>query len=468
MKIKAFVLAVCFIFTVSASAIADVPDEITYQGRLLYNGNPVTTATSVVFRLYQASTGGSAVWTETHGSVTPDNNGIYTEVLGSTVAIPDDYDALWIELEVAGNMLTPRKKLTSAPFVLRAGELPSLYVSGNVGIGTDTPSASLDVGGGAISDTFIDGIDDLLIKDDLDVNGLVYMGSGILHMRRIAESTGGATTITKKARGSLGSETIVINGDVAAKTTFQAYDGDSYVTLASMRIEIDGEPGENDMPGRFVFKTKSDEGSTLDERMRIDNAGNVGIGTTSPNRELSVGYGDIQLHGDQGIYWWNSPNDDNSAMGRILFVNGSSGGQLKFFTNNNERFKIAENGFVSGTYGTYHSSSDMRLKKDITSIPEAIEKVMELRGVTFRWKDGSDNDSLQMGMIAQEVEEVAPEVVHTADDEMRTKAIEYEPLIGLLVEAIKEQQEQFETQQELHNEQIKEIRKEIYRLRSIK
>jgi len=68
-------------------------------------------------------------------------------VLGEATAIPDDYDALWLELEVAGNTLAPRKKLTSAPFVLRAGELPNLYVSGSVGIGTMSPSLKLDVAG---------------------------------------------------------------------------------------------------------------------------------------------------------------------------------------------------------------------------------------------------------------------------------------------------------------------------------
>jgi len=49
-----------------------------------------------------------------------------------------------------------------------------------------------------------------------------------------------------------------------------------------------------------------------------------------------------------------------------------------------------------------------------------------------------------MGMIAQEVEKVVPEVVHTAEDEMRIKAIEYQYMVGLLVEAIKVQQKQIE------------------------
>ena len=148
MKIRAIVPVLSLVLLMSFSALSDVPDEITYQGRLLYNGNPVTTATSIVFRLFQTSSGGSAVWTETHGSVTPDSSGIYTVVLGGTVAVPDDYDALWLELAVAGNTLSPRKKLTSAPFVLRAGELPDLYVNGNLGIGTTSPADILHINQG--------------------------------------------------------------------------------------------------------------------------------------------------------------------------------------------------------------------------------------------------------------------------------------------------------------------------------
>ena len=191
MKTKAIVLVLSLVLLMSLSAIADVPDEITYQGRLLYNGSPVIAATSVVFRLYQTSSGGSAIWTETHGSVTPDSNGIYTEILGVTTAIPDDYDALWLELVVAGNVLTPRKKLTSAPFVLRAGELPALYVSGNVGIGTTSVFGKLDVkASGTIGRFYTD-----TSASGLQIKSTQSSSSGwLLDVRQSANSDGSGGT----------------------------------------------------------------------------------------------------------------------------------------------------------------------------------------------------------------------------------------------------------------------------------
>ena len=81
--------------------------------------------------------------------------------------------------------------------------------------------------------------------------------------------------------------------------------------------------------------------------------------------------------------------------------------------------------------------SDERLKENIQTIPDALDKVCKLRGVSYE-KDGEQS----IGVIAQEVEKVVPEVVKTAEDEMQTKAVAYGNLVGLLIEAIKEQQEE--------------------------
>ena len=83
------------------------------------------------------------------------------------------------------------------------------------------------------------------------------------------------------------------------------------------------------------------------------------------------------------------------------------------------------------------STSDKRLKKNIKTIKTPLNTIQELRGVTFQWKK-SGKDSI--GVIAQEVEEIIPQVVET--DGNGNKTVSYGSMVGLLIEAIKEQQEQ--------------------------
>ena len=81
--------------------------------------------------------------------------------------------------------------------------------------------------------------------------------------------------------------------------------------------------------------------------------------------------------------------------------------------------------------------SDRRLKSDIQTIENGLEKVEQLRGVTYTRDDNLDGGQ-QLGVIAQEVEEVFPQVVLTADDERGTKSVDYGRLTGALIEAVKE------------------------------
>jgi hypothetical protein len=83
-----------------------------------------------------------------------------------------------------------------------------------------------------------------------------------------------------KSRGTFTSPTIVQNGDTTGQIDFGGYDGTTTIRTAFIFSQVDGTPGTNDMPGRLVFSTTADGASSPTERMRIDNAGNVGIGAT--------------------------------------------------------------------------------------------------------------------------------------------------------------------------------------------
>jgi hypothetical protein len=84
-----------------------------------------------------------------------------------------------------------------------------------------------------------------------------------------------------------------------------------------------------------------------------------------------------------------------------------------------------------------NSVSDINKKKDIKTIQNALDTVLKLRGVSFKWKD---NDYPSIGLIAQEVEEIIPELVST--DEFGEKSIAYSNIIGLLIESIKDIKEE--------------------------
>lgn len=85
--------------------------------------------------------------------------------------------------------------------------------------------------------------------------------------------------------------------------------------------------------------------------------------------------------------------------------------------------------------GNVTAYSDIRLKKDIELIPDALDKVCALRGVTYERIDSGER---QTGVIAQEVQAVLPEAVMTMTDEQQTLSVAYGNLVGLLIEAIKE------------------------------
>ena len=111
---------------------------------------------------------------------------------------------------------------------------------------------------------------------------------------------------------------------------------------------------------------------------------------------------------------------------------------------------------ASGTTGeiratnniTGYYSSDINLKENIKPINDALNKLLRINGVNFDWKDdyieergGEDGFFVRkndVGVIAQEIEEVLPEIVATREDGY--KAVKYEMIVPLLIESIKEQQ----------------------------
>ncbi len=93
--------------------------------------------------------------------------------------------------------------------------------------------------------------------------------------------------------------------------------------------------------------------------------------------------------------------------------------------------------FGNGTFsGSVNQSSDRRLKTNITDLSKALDNTLALRGVSYTWIDENKTQDTQIGVIAQEVEEVYPEFVRTDDEGM--KSVNYSQMVAVLIEAVKE------------------------------
>ncbi len=97
-------------------------------------------------------------------------------------------------------------------------------------------------------------------------------------------------------------------------------------------------------------------------------------------------------------------------------------------------------GVVTAT--DFNSTSDINLKDNIQTIVNPLDKIIKLNGVTFNWKE---NQKPSIGVIAQELQEILPELVSQGD----IKSVNYNGLIGVLIEAVKEQQKQIEELKDL-------------------
>ena len=149
------------------------------------------------------------------------------------------------------------------------------------------------------------------------------------------------------------------------------------------------------------------------------------------------------LDGQQGSYYLDYNNFTNTPA-----VGGSPGGsntQVQY--NSSGTFAGSANLTFDGTNLTcggqvsatdFNSTSDINLKKNIEKIENPLDKLSEISGVTFQW---IENDKQSGGVIAQDVEKVMPELVGQIEDH---KSVNYNGLIGLLVECVKEQQKQID------------------------
>lgn len=425
------------------------PRLLNYQGYLTDTlGNPLTNpSVSMTFAIFDAASAGNQKWTETQGTVSI-SKGIFSVLLGSVTPIPDSVFTAsinrYLQLTVAGVILSPRTRIVSAPYAFTAtysdtaiyaknaltdndwvisGSNMYSGVSGNVGIGKPSPAVKLDVSGSFNTDSLYR-IAGVKVLSAPSTNTFIGRNAGYSnpsgagntftgYYAGYLDTSGQGNTFTgyragySNTSGSYNTFTGYWAGTqntTGGANTFTGYGAGYYNTTANCNTFLGYFAGHNNTVGAyniFIGHRAGDFSFVDSNRLYIAN-----------NQSAN----DVLISGN---FATNRVGINTTTPTRTLFVNGDAGGTT-----------------------AWYNDSDERLKKNIKPIENALSDIVRLEGVNFEWKDTANHPGgVQIGLIAQDVDLVVPSVV---DKKSEYYSIATANLVPLLIEAIKEQQVEIE------------------------
>ena len=325
------------------------------------------------------------------------------------------------------------------------------YFGGNVGIGVTSPASNLHIVGGA-------GGGALVIRTGSSVAAGVSENAVPMSITyRHPSATNIQVPMTEYSLQSAGGGALV-NG------TFGPTIGFSAVTQSpetnNRRIGTLGFVWANVVDGTrasdFVVNNVA-TGGTLQEVLRINALGSVGIGTTSPATKLAVvggvGIGTTDSFANAAIAANNLAVQGSVGIGvtapaYAVDVKASGTGVIARFNSDNVT------GCTLDANGTISCSSDASLKKNVNELGSALTTIGQLNPVSYNWNYQGDGDKQQVGFLAQEVEGVLPGLVST--DITGYKQLNTIGMVPYLVKAIQELNDkiQMANDQSIPNDQI--------------
>lgn len=171
-------------------------------------------------------------------------------------------------------------------------------------------------------------------ENTIDINGATFGETVAIHglsdteiqlglHRHSNTAAVGAALDGQRSRGAEGAETIVQDGDNLFDFVALGHDGTDYIISSRIDMEVDGTPGNNDMPGRIVFKTTSDGGVGATERMRISNDGSINMSNNVTIQGKKLTLANIKLTNESINGLWNgSLNIETGASSEnnLLFL----------------------------------------------------------------------------------------------------------------------------------------------------
>ena len=323
--------------------------------------------------------------------------------------------------------------------------------SGNVGIGTSSPDTMLhlsDTAGGAVirlerNDTTIANTD---VYGEIQFEGQDASAGSAAGIRGkilgVAEGVTGEMALAFQTASGYSSSTermrIDSSGNVGIGTS--SPDGTLHVKDAVAQVYIQSNDGQ---PAQIVFGDVSDasrgrinydssdniifENNNLSERMRIDSSGNLLVGTTSGSghkiRCVATG-------SDRNLLMQCANGGANA-----ITLNTSGTADYTAFLFTTDGGNTQSGSIVVGASATaYNTSSDQRLKENIVDAPSASDDIDAIQVRSFDWK--TDGSHQKYGMVAQELQSVAPEAVSEGATEEDMMGVDYSKLVPMLVKEI--------------------------------
>jgi hypothetical protein len=373
---------------------------------------------------------------------------------------------------IAGGTGSVSQSVTRSPALYSSGNAivaGTATISSNTTIGLFSANTSLTVNGNGGA-----GVSQFVIRNGANSNGLFGVDtSGNLYLDGIMQGVGYKNIILCGGQGGGGTV-----GFVGIGITNPASQLHVHSTSASTDVRInltDATTGSTASSGVSLIKGAADEygylwnyynaglafGTNNVERVRILASGNVGIGTNSPNYSLQVN-GNIGVGvgtGAQGIYlldipgaaWWISTGSYN-----LTFYNNSASWT--------QRFQITQTGNASLT-GTLSQGSDRKLKKNINTLTNGLDIISTINPVQYHYHYQDNSEYTHFGMIAQDVQEVFPNVISEIINEKADKndvfrnilTLNYIEFIPILISAVKEQNVLIQQQQTQINQLIQRL-----------
>jgi len=390
------------VFTGSSAATITLPTAASITGRAYQIKNASTTTPTPVLTIATTSSqtiDGLTSWTlsEANASMWVISNG--TNWVVSSQSLPSSSGNAWLQ---GGNSVTSVKTLgttSNQDFVFIANNTERMRVtaSGNVSIG--------------VPDFDSTNYEKLLINAGNTTSNTLIGASGTydnflqMNIQNFSNGNSASTDYIATANNGTDNSTYIdmgINSQGYTNSNSNILNGSNTAYLYANAADFYLGNGATGHPLIFFTNTGAVGQVTANgtERMRITAPGNVGINSTAPTEKLMVG-GNIAPDGN------SYDLGTNAKPWRTVY---------------------ATNGVVN--------PSDFRLKTNIEDLEYGLDQVMAMQPVRYNWKTTPDTDN-QIGLIAQDVKKIIPEVV-AGNEEKETLGIKYSELVPVLINAIKD------------------------------